>query len=135
MKAVFYGIFFTALVLICVIAVKSYCKKLFSGCCGGGGNKAVRARKAADRNPLHYPFMMLLEVDGMVCTSCANTVANALNALPGVWAAVDLGKGRATVRMKERLPSDTLRRTVSAAGPYTVLRVEEKVGRPSENRS
>jgi len=79
----------------------------------------------ADRNPANYPYTDVLTLDGLVCASCANAAANALNALPGVWAAVDLSKRQAVVRMKARLSPDELREAVRAAGPYTVLRVEE----------
>jgi len=125
MNTLFYVIGIVAFVLLVVTSVKSYCRRLSGGCCGGGGSKAVHANRVADRNPAHYPFLYVLTLDGMVCANCANTVANALNALPGVWANVELSEKKARVRTKERLSQDKLREAVRAAGPYTVLTVEE----------
>lgn len=125
MNTLFYAIGIVVFVLLVVTSVKSYCRRLSSGCCGGGGSKAVHANRVTDRDPAHYPFVYVLTLDGMVCANCANTVANALNALPGVWAAVELSKKQARVRMKKRLSQEMLREAVRAAGPYTVLTAEE----------
>ena len=123
MNTLFYAIGIVVFVLLVVTSVKSYCRRLSSGCCGGGGSKAVHADRVTDRDPAHYPFVYVLTLDGMVCANCANTVANALNALPGVWATVDLGEKKATVRMKKQLDPDTLCEAVRAAGPYIVIHV------------
>ena len=125
MNTLFYAIGIVVFVMLIVTSVKSYCKRLSGGCCGGGGSKAVHADRVTDRDPAHYPFVYVLTLDGMVCANCANTVANALNALPGVWAAVELSKKQARVRMKKRLSQEMLREAVRAAGPYTVLSAEE----------
>lgn len=111
------------LVVICVFSVKSYMKKLSSGCCGGGDKDSVRKVKVNDRNKAHYPYQVTLTVDGMVCGNCAKRVENALNTLDGVWATVDLGKKEALVRLKEQLPEARLRDAVREAG-YTVMKVE-----------
>ena len=47
---------------------------------------------------------------------------NALNRLDGVWASVEMDRHMATVRMKERLPEETLKKAVKDAG-YLVLQV------------
>ena len=125
MKTISYRTFFVALVLLCVSAVKSYCRKLSSGCCGSGGNR-VKVKRVADRNKSHYPYTVTLAVDGIVCQNCANTVSNALNTLDGVWASVELGSKTAVVRMKYLIPRETLRQTMTSGGPYTLLRIEEE---------
>ena len=51
-------------------------------------------------------------------------VENALNRLDGVWAEVDLGAHRATVRTKQRPDEAALRQAVRGAG-YLVLSVEQ----------
>ena len=111
-----------AFVLLLLAAVRGSRRRLSGGCCGGGGG-TVRVRRVSDRDPAHYPCTAVITVDGMVCVNCANAVANALNALPGVWAAVDLGGKKARVRMKERLDPDRLREAVRAAGPYLAVSV------------
>lgn len=110
------------LIIVCIIGIKSYAKKLASGCCGTAGEK-VKKKKVEDRNESHYPYMAELKIDGMVCGNCANRVENRLNELNGVWASVDLGKQSAKVRMKEKIEEQKLKDTVRDAG-YTVLKVE-----------
>ncbi len=110
------------LIIVCIIGIKSYAKKLASGCCGTAGEK-VKKKKVEDRNESHYPYMAELKIDGMVCGNCANRVENCLNELNGVWASVDLGKQSVKVRMKEKIEEQKLKDTVRDAG-YTVLKVE-----------
>lgn len=86
------------LVIVVVISVKSYSKKLTSGCCGGGD---VPKPRKVDKNPDHYSHHVMLEIEGMACQNCAKRVENALNAIDGVWAEVDLKQKRAKVRQKE----------------------------------
>lgn len=112
------------LILLCIIGVKSYAKKLASGCCGASGDK-VKKVKVADKNQEHYPYLAELKIDGMVCGSCANRVENCLNAITGVWASVDLGSQSAKVRMKEKVEEERLRDAVRDVG-YTVLKVDFK---------
>ena len=112
------------LVAAAVIGLKSYLKRLTSGCCGAAGAPGVKKIWVKDRNASHYPFKAVLKVDGMSCGNCAAHVESALNALEGVWAQVDLAEGEALVRMKERRRPEELKAAVKAAG-YTVYRVEE----------
>ena len=42
------------LLVIVIFAVRSYLKKLKSGCCGSGGDEVKRVRPA-DRDVYHYP--------------------------------------------------------------------------------
>ena len=76
-----------AVVLICAYAVYSYIRKLRvgGGCCGEreAAPKRVRVR---DRDKRHYPYVLEVTIDGMVCANCARRVENALNSLDGVWA-------------------------------------------------
>ena len=111
------------LVAIAVLSVMSYVKKLRSGCCGASDEKVKRVR-VADRDKSHYPYSVVLTVDGMVCGNCAARVENALNALEGVWASADVGHGTVMVRMKQSLEEQLLRSTVNQIGGYTVMKVE-----------
>lgn len=111
------------LVAIAVLSVMSYVKKLRSGCCGASDEKVKRVR-VADRDKSHYPYSVVLTVDGMVCGNCAARVENALNALEGVWASADVEHGTVMVRMKQSLEEQLLRSTVNQIGGYTVMKVE-----------
>ncbi len=110
------------LIIVCILGIKSYAKKLASGCCGSGGEK-VKKKKVEDKKEAHYPYRMQMKIDGMVCGNCATRVENSLNALEGVWASVDLGRQTATVRMKQKIEEKTLKDAVRDAG-YTVIRAE-----------
>ena len=83
------------LIVIAIIGIKSYAKKLTSGCCGASSQPSVKKMKVRDKDKSHYPYSRLLKVDGMSCGNCASYVENALNSLEGVWAQVDLEKGEA----------------------------------------
>lgn len=113
------------LVIAVVAGVKSYMKKLRSGCCGASSELAVKKVKVKDKDPSHYPYQKVLKIDGMTCGNCANCVENALNHLDGVYASVDLMKEEAVVRMKEKVEDQILKKTVAAAG-YTVYKVTEQ---------
>ena len=112
------------LAVICIFAVKKYRKKRTSGCCGAGGEGTVKKRRVSDRNKAHYPYTKILKIDGMSCGNCANRVENALNALDGVWASVDLGSQEALVRMKQPMDPELLKNAVRKQG-YTVIRITD----------
>ncbi len=112
------------LAVICIFSVKKYRKKLTSGCCGAGGEGTVKKRRVSDRNKAHYPYTKILKIDGMSCGNCANRVENALNALDGVWASVDLGSQEALVRMKQPTAPELLKNAVRKQG-YTVIRITD----------
>ena len=114
------------LIIMIVFGLRSYLKRLTSGCCGASARPGVKINKVKDRDKSHYPYRVLLKVDGMSCGSYAARVENALNALDGVWAQVDLGEEQADVRMKREYGEQELKAAVKTAG-YTVYRVEKAV--------
>ena len=57
-----------------------------------------------------------LEITGMTCSHCSDSVAAALNALPGVRAAVSLGDALAHVESEQPLDAELLVRAVRARG-------------------
>ena len=91
------------------------------GCCGEH-EATVRKSQVTDKNRKHYPFRCILEIGGMTCDNCARRVENALIALPGVWATVDISTQKATVYLKEKPVAEQLRNAVASAG-YTVLSI------------
>lgn len=117
-----YAIFAIILIVFAVFVIKSYTKKLASGCCGGGD--AEKKLRVADKNRAHYPYTATLTVDGMMCSACETRVENALNAIDGVWAKASSSDGRVEVLMKTPVDEDTLRRTVNELGVYTLMKAE-----------
>ncbi|MCC8027851.1 MAG: heavy-metal-associated domain-containing protein [Clostridium sp.] len=111
-------------VVAAALGIKSYLKRLSSGCCGSSGEKAPRRVKVADRDMSHYPYEKILKVDGMSCGNCAVRVENALNSLEGVWARVDLEAEEAQVYMKEEYEDQRLKDAVRDAG-YRVYKVNK----------
>lgn len=106
------------LIVIAVFSIRSYSKKLKSGCCGAGGDEEKKVR-VSDKDPSHYPFRAKIGVEGMTCNHCKQRVENALNAEEGVWAQVDLEKKSADIRMKTELSEQFLRRIIMKSG-YTM---------------
>lgn len=115
-------IIFLVLLMAGVLAIRSYRKRLSTGCCGGSGEAAVKKVKVRDKDLTHYPYRKILKIDGMSCGNCAVRVENALNSLEGVFARVNLMEAEADVRMKEELSDVRLKDAVKEAG-YTVYRI------------
>jgi copper chaperone CopZ len=105
-----------------VIGIKSYMKRLTSGCCGSSSQAPVKKVKVKDQNPANYPYHKTLMIDGMTCESCANRVANSLNRINGVWARITLMEEKADIYMKTDVPEDELRAVVKDAG-YRVYQI------------
>lgn len=112
------------LIVAVIFGIKSYARKLRSGCCGASSEPSVKKVRVHDKDVSHYPYHKELKVDGMSCGNCANRVENALNSLDGVWARVDLSEGSADVRLKEPISDQTLKQAVKRAG-YIVYRITD----------
>lgn len=108
------------LTLALFLAARSMRRRLRQGCCGSGEGR-VKKQNVQDRDPAHYTEIWDLHIDGMQCQNCASRVENALHALPGVWAQVELPRARALVRTKAPVSETALREAVRRAG-YRVLR-------------
>ena len=96
-------------------------------CCSGAGGGARTVQKTkhvevADTDPAHYPFTTQVRVRDMVCEGCVENVQNALNALPGTWATVDLASRTANVRTKAAPDVAALEKAIENAG-YSVIRM------------
>lgn len=87
-------------------------------CCSGARRDVAGGGRVAvvDHDASHYPYVYELRVSGMSCERCAATVEDALNALGGIWATVDLREGRARVLSKAELDPAALLATVREAG-------------------
>ena len=54
MEYVFYGLLAVAFIAFVVLVIRSYRKKLASGCCGAS-DESVKKNKVADKDKSHYP--------------------------------------------------------------------------------
>lgn len=68
-----------------------------------------------------------IAIEGMSCSHCQKRVEEALRAIDGVNAKVDLKKKEATVRYSKEIDDAVLRKAVEEAG-YEVVSIEEKKG-------
>ena len=111
------GILIIMLVMAAAWAVYRTVKRMRrgGGCCGGH-EATEKKRTVRDRNKSHYPYEVELRIEGMTCENCARRLENALNALEGTWAKVDISSHRARVRLKMPPEETAIRRTVSDAG-------------------
>ena len=95
----------------------------FSGksCCSDG-QKRVRVKKVAvkDTDASHYPYQANFLIGGMSCEGCVQNVTNALNAVEGTWATVDLASRIATIRSKTPIDQQALTAAVREAG-YNIM--------------
>lgn len=80
------------------------------------GQKVV----VVDTDASHYPYSDELLIGGMNCDGCAQNVANALNALDGVWATVTYADHTARVRSKQPVDRGVLETAVKDAGYYVM---------------
>lgn len=94
------------------------------GCCGEHEAAAKKVR-VADRDRSHYPHRLVLGVDGMTCQNCQRRVENALNAMPGTWAAADLAAQQVSILTKETPDEAAIRQAIRDAG-YLPLRTTVK---------
>ncbi|MDO5378368.1 MAG: cation transporter [Clostridia bacterium] len=102
------------LLAVLIVGVKSYMKKLASGCCGS--SDAVKKVRPQDTDSGHYPYHKSVSVEGMMCENCARRVENAFNARPGMMAKASAQKKCAEVWSKEPLDDEMIRRAISEAG-------------------
>lgn len=112
--------------LACVYGAYAYYRKLrYGGGCCGAKEPPEKKVRVKDRNPHHYPYSVILKVEGIVCANCTRRVENALNRLDGVWAHVDPGEKTALVRMKQETDVQQLRDALKQIG-YTAYPVSYK---------
>jgi len=69
----------------------------------------------------------IIEIKGMHCEHCRTTAENALNAIPGVTAKVDLKKSRAVVTVAGDVPDEVFAKALKEFG-YDAVSITEKKG-------
>ena len=100
------------LIIVGFFALRSALKhfKGEGGCCGAG-SVPKQKKKIQDAR-----FRRVLQIEGMHCENCRNSVEKAINELEGAAARVDLKKNTAEVVMEKEIPDDLLVRAVEKAG-------------------
>ena len=115
-----------AAVLVAIVALAIYSTvrriRYGSSCCGEH-DAAPKKVKVKDKNKAHYPYVYVLDVDGMHCSNCARRIENAFNTQGARWATADVGKHEVTLLSKYEESADELGRITAAAG-YTMLSCE-----------
>ena len=92
------------------------------GCCGGG-SKPVKAKKKTLKNPKIGE--KVIQIEGMHCDHCRQSVTSALNRLDGVAAKVNLDQKRAVVSYDREISDRALTKAVEDAG-FHVISIHEK---------
>lgn len=69
----------------------------------------------------------IIKIDGMSCDHCKMAVENALNAIDGVQAKVDLKKKQATVTLSGEVSDQALTDAIQEED-FTVVSISEKTG-------
>ncbi|NLM38739.1 MAG: heavy-metal-associated domain-containing protein [Firmicutes bacterium] len=69
----------------------------------------------------------VMQLSGLTCAHCQKRVENALNAIDGVSAQINLEKQQAVVKLSKAVDDQVLRTAVEEAG-YEVLSISEKKG-------
>lgn len=83
------------------------------GACCGGGSETIAPEKTLEGKVV---CEKTAAVEGMVCKNCAAHVQNALNALDGVSAKVNLKKAEVQIRAVRDVSDEEIRKAVSEAG-------------------
>lgn len=113
------------LVVLLSFAVKSSIRHFKGeGACCGGGSGTVKTKKPKKKK-LDGPVVAkrTVEISGMHCQNCANSVSRALNGIDGVAARVNLHANRAEVLMDRMVDEDELKHAVEEAG-YGVVDIK-----------
>lgn len=120
------AIIIIALIVIAVLAVKSYTKKLAKGCCGGGKDNEIRMGSQINKSDCPYCYKIV--IGGMKCANCSVRIENSFNRQSGVSAEVSLDDKTATVCSMSPISELMLRKTVIDLG-YSVEGVANVSGK------
>ena len=98
------------LVIIVVFALRGSLKHLKGngGCCGGGGTLAEPEKK------LDGPILgrKTIQIEGMHCENCKNSVERAINRIDGASCQVNLNRNTAVVSYDRELADESLRQAI-----------------------
>ncbi|MBQ8231545.1 MAG: heavy-metal-associated domain-containing protein [Lachnospiraceae bacterium] len=106
------------LIVVLFFALRSSLKHFAGkgGCCGGG---SVPKQKKVIQN-VHY--RKLIQMEGLHCENCKNSVEKAINSIEGAAAKVNLKEQTAEVVLEKDVADEVLRAAVEKAG-FQVTRI------------
>lgn len=84
------------------------------GACCGGGSVPVKAKRKVLKKPKIGE--KVIQIEGMHCDHCKQSVTSELNKIDGVAAKVELKKNRAVVSFDRPVDDEALRQAVEKAG-------------------
>ena len=84
------------------------------GACCGGGSAPVKAKRKVLKKPKIGE--KVIQIEGMHCDHCKQSVTSELNKIDGVAAKVELKKNRAVVSFDRPVDDEALRQAVEKAG-------------------
>ena len=106
------------ILIVLIFAVKGSWRHFKGeGACCGGGSGSVKPKKPK-RKTLDGPVIgrRTIRISGMHCQNCVNSVTNALNAIDGVSAKVNLKDNSAEVSYDRPVDVADLKQAVERAG-------------------
>ena len=112
------AIIMVVILIVLIFAVKGSLKHFKGeGACCGGGSGSVKPKKPK-RKTLDGPVIgrRTIRISGMHCQNCVNSVTNALNAIDGVSAKVNLKDNSAEVSYDRPVDVADLKQAVERAG-------------------
>ena len=112
------AIIMVVILIVLIFAVKGSLKHFKGeGACCGGGSGSVKPKKPKKKT-LDGPVIgrCMIRISGMHCQNCVNSVTNALNAIDGVSAKVNLKDNRAEVSYDREVDESVLKQAVEGAG-------------------
>lgn len=100
-------IIIAVLVVIVLFAVKETIKhnKGEGGCCGGGGESITETKELTGK----VIATKTIEIEGMHCENCKNSVERSINKIEGAVGKVNLRKNICEVSMDREISDETLR--------------------------
>lgn len=109
------------IIALCIIAVKSYLKKLAHGCCGAGGDTERASAHKTDISGCKYKYTV--HIGGMSCKNCAAKIEQSFNG-QGIYARADHKSGIAEIYSETPVSEFVVRSTVVGLG-YDIERIDK----------
>lgn len=111
------------LVVIVILALSPTIKHFKGqGSCCGGGSSEIKENKKLTEPKLGEK---MIEIEGMHCDHCKNSVEHAINKIDGAACKVNLKKKTATVAYSETIQNDRLKEAIESLG-FEVKSISEK---------